>query len=345
MDKKLRLTIILGFVVVIAVPSFISLGYVIKNTGIFDIERMINESDNIELVPTPNSNISVEYSILESKNTESFHYDFEFLFNIIHGIEPNFTYHDQIYNETQLYLTIKANHGLEFFTFFSVLNMTKFQEDNSQIIVQKVMDSSQRFENLNFKIEYDSLSINGSITIIGGAKVLTFREAPITAEDISQYSGIMHFWINENSYNLSYTITSNFLMTYTLNSFVTDNPKLQMGNIQIIGWNGTRGSGVASIGFPCTPWASPGYYSTEKNTTFSLQYPYIIFEFNVGVNYGSVDVRYEIIPLSEIKDERIMKLRNTLLITTGSTLLLYLIVISCMINQERKYDIFWYSRK
>jgi hypothetical protein len=341
LDKKLKLTIIIGLAIVVAVPSFISLGYVIKNTGIFENERMIDESDTIDLIPTPNSNISVGYSIHESKNADNYYYDFEFIFNVIQGIEPNFTYHERVFNETQFYVTIKANHGLEFFTFFYVLNMTEFQEDNSQVIVQKEMYSSQKFENLEVKIKYNSMSINDSITIIGGAKGLIFREAPITAEDITQCSGIMHFWINQNSYNLSYTITSNFLMTYTMNSSVLPNLELRMGDIHIMD---------SSIGIPCIPWASPGYYSTEQNITFSHQYAYTIFEFYVGVNFGYVNVEYEIIPFSEIQDEKITKLRNTLLIATGSTFLVYIIVISCMINQqriyqERKNDRIWYRRK
>jgi hypothetical protein len=345
MDKKLKLTLIIGFAVVIAVPSFISLGYVIRKTEIFTKESMIDESDTIELVPTPNSNISVGYSILESKNTDNYYYDFEFIFNVIQGIEPNFIYNGRVFNETQLYVTIKANYGLEFFTFFYVMNMTQFQEDNSYILIQKKMESSGKFENLIVDIFFNSISMNGSIICIGAGRRLRFREATITVEDVSQYSGLMHFWINENSYNLSYTVTSNYFMAYTLNSSVVANLELQMGFIQILGSNGTYATYISSIGFPCTPWASPGYYSTESNKSYWNPYPYICFEFNVGVNIGAVEVEYEIIPLSEIKDEGIVKLRNTLLIATGSTLLVFLITLSCMINQERKYDILWYRRK
>ena len=122
------------------------------------------------------------------------------------------------------------------------------------------------------------------------------------------------------------------------------NPELQSGYIQIIGKSGTSGLGLGSLGIPCAPWASPGYYSTQKNITFSQQAPHICFEFNVAVNFGGAEVEYEIVPLSEIRDVEIAKLGRTLLIASGSAVLVYAIVLSCLINQERKYDIFWFRR-
>ena len=318
------------------------MGYFLINSHIFDDNSLVDKSGITELHPTPLSDISLYYSVKEIKNFDQYQYEFDFTFDIVQGIEPNFTSNGLIFNQTQLYISIKANYQLDFYTFFQILNMTEFQVDDSQVIVQKSMKSAQRLENLVINVQYVSISEGqGMFVAIGGTKYLFSKATVITTDDGENFSGTMHFWINGNSYNLSYSILSRYYMYYSLNSSVGD-VELFSGYISIIGSNGTHSTGIGTISFPFFPAQPPGNYSSSSNRSLVNPYTHICFEFTVGIAFSGAEVEYEIIPQSEILDVQRKQLLKLILTSSGITFLVYLIVLGCMINQERKYDAFWY---
>ena len=133
--------------------------YILTNLQPFEDDSLLDGSSiNNDFRPTPNSEIDFSYSVKEIERYDHFSYQFNCSFNIIKGVEMNFTRDDQVFNRTQMYLSIKANSGLEFYTSISVLNMSEFRIGNSQIQLNINMESSEKFENLNLRLFQTSIS-------------------------------------------------------------------------------------------------------------------------------------------------------------------------------------------
>ena len=334
MNKKRIWTIIIGIVIILAVPTSILLSNYLNNKN----EDLIDVSGNQFINPTPESNITLSYSFKENLIQNKYIYQFEFIFKIIEGIELNFTWNDRIYNNSQIYLSIKANYGLEFYAAFLVMNMTEFHGNNSQLYFQKEMESPLRFENVVVELNMMSISEGEySNTGIGGGITLFQKEQYITVEDISDFSGNMYFWINENEYNLSYEIFPDLSIYYTLNSTVGD-LELDIGQIIIQAINGSSGTGIGSIYFPHSPGLQ-GYHSESVNFTLRKDYEHLSFHFIIGMNFIGSDMYYEIIPYSELLDQIKTERTDLLKKILNNTLIAILIVgaiLGCMIADNKK---------
>jgi len=342
MDKKLKWVIAIGIVIILAVPSSILLIFYLQNIPSPKDERMIHQSGIYFIHPTPNSDIALTFSVRESQVEEHYLYQFNFTFDISKGVEPIFILNDRIYNNTQLYLSIKANNGLEFYTVVQILNTSEFLLDDSQVEIYYEIESSIRFDNLAVEFHKTSSSNEGiGFMYIGGSTLLFSKEQSITVEDISDFSGTMHFWINENNYNLSYDIFPDLSVNYSVNSSIGE-LELFIGQISILGTNGTRSSQIGNFRFPFAP-ESPGYHSDSYNITLTTSYQHISFQFLIGVDIVALDLEYEIVPNSEILDqlaalveEQRQRLWKTLFNSTVMTILGVLTILGCMVNYPKK---------
>ncbi|MBN2155231.1 MAG: hypothetical protein JW776_04255 [Candidatus Lokiarchaeota archaeon] len=345
MDKRLKWTIIIGTIFILAVPSSNLLAYyIIIHSSLHEDDSMINRSGIYRNIhPTPDSDIDFSYSVKEIDLQDYFLYQFNFSFDILKGVEPNFTRLDQLFNRTQMYLCIRASVGLEFYTSMFVLNMSELQKDNSQVEIKTDMESSLRFENLDVKLYQSSISEEGGITIISGEIILPFRNSSISAENVYDFSGTIHFWINSNSYHLSYRVLLNSTLNliYCLNSSIGD-LELMTGQISIHGKTDNQRFQIGSIDFPYAP-TPPGNYSQSSNITLTSAYQHICFEFLIGVEYGGPEIEYEILPIAEIlaqqkalEEQRRENFLKSLYTSTSITILIFLIILGSMVNYPRK---------
>ena len=318
--------------IILAVPTTILLENYLDNKS----EDLIEVSGYQFINPTPESNINLSYSAVENQNQKNYIYQFDFIFKIFIGIKPNFTMNDRIFNNTQIYISIKANHGLDFYVTFLVLNMTEFHVNNSQVNYQKDMKSPLRFENLVVKLDMRSYSEGEGTRIIGGGITLFQKEQFITVEDISDFSGNLYFRINENEYNLSYEILPDLSVNYSLNSTVGD-LELNIGQITIMAKNKSISTQIGAISFPYAP-GPQGYLSQSTNTTLTNDYGNLAFELLIGRKLVGSEISYEIIPYSEFLDQLKSErkdlwnkiLRNSLLAIIGVGA-----VIGCMIKDQK----------
>lgn len=310
------------------IPSGIFLVNFLVVSPAVDASVRIQTSGTQYIQPTPNSNITLSYSVREMRIHKQYLYEFNFAFDIHKGVEPNFTSDTHsiiplLFNRTQIYLTIKANYGLTFYTVFLLTNMTEFQVDNSQVEVQYELSSPQRFENLLVGLFHSSFSEDGGMySSIGSGYYLFSKQNLIYVKDISNFSGDMYFWINENEYNLSYSLSSDFL-EYSVNSSVGE-IELKTASIYI--------GGSSFFYFPYVPNTSPGYYSHAINLTL-YGYSQISFEFRIGISMlGAACVKYEVLSKSEVFGS----LLKGLITSSIATLIGFIILLGCLVKDQNQ---------
>ena len=337
MDKRLKWSIAISVFILLAVPFGVVLKYYIENRPIPPDNSLIDVESGRTIAPTPSANIVTNYSIEEIQSQDEFLYKINITFNIIQGLEPEFYYHDRLFNFTKIDILIKANYDLEFYSVVQFLNMTEFFIDSSQLVYYREIVAPARFDNFKVVIDCSSMSADES-TIIGGGYNLFAKEQEIYIDNITTFSGNFYFWINENNYSLGFEIFSNGSLFYTMNSIIGD-LDLYVNQILILGINGTHGYGIGSISIPNAPYYPPGSYSHSNNITLSRVYEWLVFEVMVGTSIVHTEIWYNVRPYPESTeqlDESKVEMWNEIYNYTASAGVVVAVFLGCMINTSRK---------
>ncbi len=344
LDKRVKWVLVSVLILGLLVPpGLIITQYFIDFESPEDVS-MIDTTRSITFNPTPNSEIQLTYQILENQSFEHFLYQLNFTFDIVKGVEPTFEYNDRTFNFTQIYLTIMANNKTNFVSFFEILNMTKFFVDESQVNLHKEIKSLFRLDNLQIGLQIDKISdgLEGPLVRIGSGIRLFTREKPIVVDDIYNFGGMLSFWVNENSYNLSFLVSPDNTLNYTLNSSIGD-LELYNGNIYIKEIYESGSMGIGSIYYPYAPGDPQGNYSISSYLNLSQFYEHLLFRINAGISWGGAEIEYEIIPYSQILAEQLVTEETRQKILWKSLLNYFLLVclifglfFGCMVNYKRE---------
>ena len=345
-DKRVKWIIIIGLIISLLIPPGVLIGIYMVNPQNLEDNSMVDFTRVLSFTPTPNSDINVHYSILENQTGEQFLYQFNFTFDILKGIESTYTdeVNGWVFNQTQLYISIKGNYDLEFYAIFFILNSSEFQVDDSQISIIRDLNITQRFENLSIKLRIcrTTNGEEGPTHFLGGSLILFEKKKKIIVDDFSSFSGNMRIWIDENHYVFNYTAFQNHTLQYTLNSSI-GSLELLFAYLTIRTINDTSYTETERIDLPFSPLQSSGNHTENSSINLTSDFIGLEFEINVAVEHLGIYIEYEFELLSDILAEQEVgekarrdKLRNSLFTYSLFVTIGIAVVLGCMVNYKRE---------